>query len=105
MTDQIQNYSFALIPGDGMGVEVVEAALQVLDASAASSEVYTITYTTLPWGSHVLQRDRLIHATRLPDRTTKIPRCVIWRSQSTRYASLYDRYLENTLLISLSRYT
>lgn len=51
MTDQPRNYSVALIPGDGIGVEVVEAARQVLNAAAASSEVYTITYTKLLWDS------------------------------------------------------
>lgn len=49
MTDQPRNYSVALIPGDGVGVEVVAAARQLLNAAASSSEVYTITYTKILW--------------------------------------------------------
>lgn len=51
MAGRIQTYSIALIPGDGIGIEVVEAAAQVLRAAAEAAGTYRINFTTLPWGS------------------------------------------------------
>jgi isocitrate/isopropylmalate dehydrogenase len=44
-------YRIAVIPGDGIGTEVVDAALSVLDAAANASGQFTIEPTLLPWGT------------------------------------------------------
>lgn len=41
-------YSIALIPGDGIGVDVIAAAWSVLEA-AAQKEGFALTSTTFPW--------------------------------------------------------
>lgn len=41
----------ASIPGDGIGIEVVEAALEVLKAAAQQSGRYDIEIERLPWGT------------------------------------------------------
>lgn len=46
----MKSYRIATIPGDGIGIEVVEAALQVLQA-AAKSGGYSIESSHLPWGT------------------------------------------------------
>ncbi|HEX7021989.1 MAG TPA: isocitrate/isopropylmalate family dehydrogenase, partial [Trueperaceae bacterium] len=43
------NYRLAVIPGDGIGKEVVAVGLEVLDAVAASNGLSVATQT-LPWG-------------------------------------------------------
>ncbi len=41
-------YKIALIPGDGIGVDVTEATMQVLDAAAAKFD-FALEPTTFPW--------------------------------------------------------
>jgi len=41
-------HRIAAIPGDGIGIEVVEAALKVLNAAAELSGSYKAEVTTLP---------------------------------------------------------
>ena len=44
-------YRIAAIPGDGIGIEVIEAGLQVLDALQRSDGGLRLDVTTFPWGS------------------------------------------------------
>jgi tartrate dehydrogenase/decarboxylase/D-malate dehydrogenase len=46
---QMKNHSIALIPGDGIGTAVTDAAWQVLQAAAAKQGTFTLTGNTLPW--------------------------------------------------------
>ena len=43
-------YDIAVIPGDGIGVEVVDASIKVLDAVAEKNN-FNLKYTFYDWGS------------------------------------------------------
>ena len=45
-------YKVALIPGDGVGPEVVTEARKILDALAARDGAMSFEYTLFPWGSN-----------------------------------------------------
>lgn len=45
-----RTYSIAAIPGDGIGIEVTEAAITVLEAVAKCGN-FSIKTENLPWGS------------------------------------------------------
>ena len=45
----MQTYKIALYPGDGIGPEVVDQAVRVLDAAQARAG-FQLAYTRLPWG-------------------------------------------------------
>lgn len=45
----MKNHSIALIPGDGIGTSVVDAAWQVLQTAAKKAGSFTLTATTFPW--------------------------------------------------------
>jgi len=47
----VKTYRIAAIGGDGIGPEVVEAGLEVLDALAARDGSFTLEVERLPWGS------------------------------------------------------
>lgn len=51
MSDTRPCYHIASIPGDGIGIEVVEAALEVLKVAARQSGKYTIKAEHIPWGT------------------------------------------------------
>jgi len=51
MSHQLPVHRIAAIPGDGIGTEVTEAALEALEAAAAASGAYKVEVTTLPWGT------------------------------------------------------
>lgn len=51
MSKPTRCHRIAAIPGDGIGIEVVAAALEVLQAAARASGEYTIEATHLPWGT------------------------------------------------------
>ena len=51
MAVPIRNYRIAAIPGDGIGMEVVDAALRVVQAAAEVSGKYRIEITNFPWGT------------------------------------------------------
>lgn len=51
MAQSARSYRIAAIPGDGIGIEVIEAALEVLETAAKVSGDYTIETTHLPWGT------------------------------------------------------
>ena len=46
----MQKYKIAVIPGDGIGKEVVPAAIQVLDQVAKSDGSFQFEWTYFPWG-------------------------------------------------------
>lgn len=46
-----KNYKIASIPGDGIGSEVVEAALKVLNVLTETLQTFSLDFTHLPWGS------------------------------------------------------
>jgi tartrate dehydrogenase/decarboxylase/D-malate dehydrogenase len=51
-----RTYNIAAIPGDGIGVEVIEAGLQVLQALAARSNAFALNVTSFDWGSERYKR-------------------------------------------------
>ncbi|HEY8450433.1 MAG TPA: tartrate dehydrogenase [Bacillota bacterium] len=63
-------HQIALIPGDGIGVEVVEAACKVLDLAAELHGGFRLAYTSFPWSC----RYYLEHGRMAPDDYLKILR-------------------------------
>jgi tartrate dehydrogenase/decarboxylase / D-malate dehydrogenase len=56
------NYRIAVIPGDGIGTEVMPAALRVLEAASARTGV-TLAQESFPWGSeHYFAHGRMMPA-------------------------------------------
>jgi tartrate dehydrogenase/decarboxylase / D-malate dehydrogenase len=50
-------YKIASIPGDGIGVEVIDAGLRVLDAIAESDAGFKLDVTSFDWGSDRYKRE------------------------------------------------
>jgi tartrate dehydrogenase/decarboxylase/D-malate dehydrogenase len=46
----MKTYRIAVYPGDGIGPEVIEQAVRVLDAAQARSQEFHLEYQWLPWG-------------------------------------------------------
>ena len=46
----MKNYKIAVIPGDGIGPEVIAEGIKVLDCIAAIDGSFSFTYETWPWG-------------------------------------------------------
>jgi tartrate dehydrogenase/decarboxylase/D-malate dehydrogenase len=46
-----QLFRIAVYPGDGIGPEVIDETLRVLDAVAAAEGSFRLEYTRLPWGA------------------------------------------------------
>src|SRR5690349_16589427 len=44
-------HRIAVIPGDGIGKEVIPAGVAVLEAVQAKSKNFKLTFSNLPWGS------------------------------------------------------
>jgi isocitrate/isopropylmalate dehydrogenase len=51
MAAQKPSYHIASIPGDGIGIEVVAAAIQVVEALARQLGSFDIDFTHIPWGT------------------------------------------------------
>lgn len=51
MTNNKKTYQIASIPGDGIGIEVIAAALEVLEALVSTLKTFDIQFEHLPWGS------------------------------------------------------
>lgn len=57
----MKRYRVAVIPGDGVGQEVVPAAVQVLNRVAELSGTFTLDYEEFPWGSgYYLETGRMM---------------------------------------------
>jgi len=52
----MKNYRVAVIPGDGIGIEVIEAGLAVLDAAAKAVPGFALEITRFDWGSDYYRR-------------------------------------------------
>jgi tartrate dehydrogenase len=50
------HYRIASIPGDGIGAEVVSAAIQVLKALTAKLKTFTLEFDHIPWGTDYYKR-------------------------------------------------
>lgn len=59
----MREYRIAAIPGDGVGVEVVDAGLQALQACAERDGGFRLRVETFGWGSEYYKR----HGTMMPD--------------------------------------
>jgi tartrate dehydrogenase/decarboxylase / D-malate dehydrogenase len=58
----MQTYRVAVIPGDGIGTEVIPAAIAVIDAAAARSQ-FTMAWESFSWGSdHYFEHGRMMPA-------------------------------------------
>ncbi len=58
----MQTYRVAVIPGDGIGTEVIPAAIEALDAAAARSH-FPFEWESFPWGSdHYFEHGRMMPA-------------------------------------------
>lgn len=51
MTNEKKSYRIASIPGDGIGIEVIAAALEVLEALVSTLQTFDIQFEHIPWGS------------------------------------------------------
>lgn len=58
-----QSFRIAVYPGDGIGPEVIDQALRVLDAVQQANGDFTLQYTTIPWGIEYWKE----HGTVAPD--------------------------------------
>lgn len=52
----MQTYRIAVYPGDGIGPEVTEQAVRVLQAVQDQFRAFQLQYTELPWGFHFWQK-------------------------------------------------
>lgn len=55
----MNKYNIAVIPGDGIGVEVVEAAIKVLDASSKKNN-FKLNFKYYEWGSEYYLKNKLM---------------------------------------------
>ena len=53
----MKTYKIASIPGDGIGVEVIDAGLRVLDALAERDGCFALDVTSFDWGSDRYKRE------------------------------------------------
>lgn len=51
MTNEKKTYNIASIPGDGIGIEVIAAALEVLQTLVSTLQTFDIRFEHIPWGS------------------------------------------------------
>lgn len=59
----MKNYNIASIPGDGIGVEVISAGVEVLQLIAEQGKQFSIDVETFPWGAEYY----LQHGQMMPD--------------------------------------
>ena len=53
----MKTYKIASIPGDGIGVEVIDAGLRVLEALAERDGGFKLDVTSFDWGSDRYKRE------------------------------------------------
>ena len=57
----MNNYKIAAIPGDGIGVEVISAGVEVLQFIAEQGKQFSIDVETFPWGAdYYLQHGQMM---------------------------------------------
>ena len=59
----MKTYKIALVPGDGIGKEVVPAGRQVLEALAAADNTFAFEFESFPWGGDYYRQ----HGEMMPD--------------------------------------
>jgi tartrate dehydrogenase/decarboxylase/D-malate dehydrogenase len=59
----MKTYRIALVPGDGIGKEVVPAGRQVLEALAAADNMFAFEFESFPWGGDYYRQ----HGEMMPD--------------------------------------
>ncbi len=59
----MKTYRIALVPGDGIGKEVVPAGRQVLEALAAADSSFAFEFESFPWGGDYYRQ----HGEMMPD--------------------------------------
>lgn len=47
----VPHYRIAAMPGDGIGIEVIASAIEVVKALADKLKTFTIEFEHIPWGS------------------------------------------------------
>jgi isocitrate/isopropylmalate dehydrogenase len=61
MTNKSKNYQIACIPADGIGPEVISAAVDVLKVLTDTLKTFSLEFTDLTWGSdHYKKHGRYI---------------------------------------------
>lgn len=50
-TSQGRNYRIASIPADGIGPEVVSAAIEVVQKLSKTLKTFSVEFTHIPWGT------------------------------------------------------
>ena len=59
----IRNFKIAVIPGDGIGIEITPLAVDALQALAQATGEFSAEYTVFPWGSdYYLQHGAMMPA-------------------------------------------
>jgi tartrate dehydrogenase/decarboxylase/D-malate dehydrogenase len=59
----MHHYNIAVIPGDGIGKEVMPEGLKALDAAARATDAFRLDYEHFPWGcDYYLSRGRMMPA-------------------------------------------
>lgn len=57
----VRTHRIAVIPGDGVGIEVIDAGVSVLDAAARADGGFALELTSFPWGSdYYLEHGRML---------------------------------------------
>ena len=51
MSSNSHHYRIASIPADGIGIEVVAAAIEVVKKLSETLKTFTIEFTHIPWGT------------------------------------------------------
>ena len=61
MSQEVRNYKIASIPGDGIGVEVIEAGLEVLEVLQQKEGAFKLSIKTFSWGTdYYLEHGRMM---------------------------------------------
>ena len=72
-------HKIAVIPGDGIGLEIIAAGLEVLEACAARDSGFELDVTQFDWGSdyykrhHLGEKDAAVRLIRAVERVTADP--------------------------------
>ncbi|MEP3124908.1 MAG: isocitrate/isopropylmalate family dehydrogenase, partial [Nisaea sp.] len=59
----MKKYQIAAVPGDGIGPEVVDAGVEILESLASSSEEFELSFEHFPWGGDYYRK----HGVMMPE--------------------------------------